>query len=124
MASASSASSGASLVAERSPGRWAIVLDMHDPETGKRKRRWHSFVGTKRQAQVRCAELIAQLQDGGAVDPSRITLAQYLDRFQADWVAHHTSAERYATSLAHVRRHLGERRLQALRPADLAAFYT
>jgi integrase len=114
-------------IRERSPNHWAIVLDMHDPETGKRKRRWHSFVGTKRQAQVRCAELIARLQDGAAVDPSRITVAQYLVRFEADWVAHHTSArtaERYATSLAHVRRHLGQRRLQALRPADLAAFYT
>jgi integrase len=114
-------------IRERSPNHWAIVLDMHDPETGKRKRRWHSFVGTKRQAQVRCAELIAQLRDGAAVDPSRITLRQFLNRFEADWVAHHTSArtaERYASSLAHVRRHLGERRLQALRSADLAAFYT
>jgi integrase len=114
-------------IRKRSPGRWAIVLDVRDPQTGERKRRWHSFAGTKRQAQVRCAELIAQLRDGAAVDPSRITVAQYLDRFQADWVAHHTSArtaERYVFSLAHVRRHLGARRLQALRPADVATFYT
>jgi integrase len=114
-------------IRERSPGHFAIVVDVRDPQTGKRKRRWHSIAGTKRQAQLRCAELIAQLRDGGAVDPSRITLAQYLGQFQADWVAHHTSArtaERYAFSLAHVRRHLGEHRLQALRPANVAAFYT
>jgi integrase len=33
------------------------------------------------------------------------------------------SAQRYAVSLRYARRHLGERRLQSLRPADLAALY-
>jgi len=41
-------------IRERSPGHWAIILDAQDA-TGKRKRRWHSFVGTKRQAQIECA---------------------------------------------------------------------
>ena len=41
-------------IKERSPGHWAIVLD-HRDAGGKRKRRWHSFAGTKRQAQVECA---------------------------------------------------------------------
>ena len=27
-------------IRERSTGRWAIVLDVRDPATGKRKRRW------------------------------------------------------------------------------------
>ena len=30
---------------ERSPGHWAIVIDVRDPDTGKRKRRWHTFAG-------------------------------------------------------------------------------
>ena len=33
-------------IRERSPGRWAIILDLHDAETGKRRRKWHSFKGT------------------------------------------------------------------------------
>jgi hypothetical protein len=90
-------------IRERSPGRWAIVIDARDPQTGERKRRWHSFAGTKRQAQVRCAELIAQLRDGAAVDPSRITLRQLLNRFEADWVVHHTSARTAVTQLARPR---------------------
>jgi integrase len=113
-------------IRERSPGHWAIVIDVRDPETGVRKRRWHSFAGTKRQAQVEAARLIAEAQGGGTVDPSRITINQYLDRFERDWVALHVSAasaQRYATSLSFVRRHLGDRRLQALRPADLAGLY-
>ena len=58
-------------IRERSPGCWAIVLDHLDPITGRRKRRWHSFKGTKRQAQVRCAELVAELQSGASIDPQQ-----------------------------------------------------
>src|SRR5262249_28254496 len=111
---------------ERSPGHWAIVIDVRDPRTGKRKRRWHSFEGTKRQAQIECARLVSELQHGGAVEPSRITVGQFLDRFERDWLATHVtarSAERYAYALKHVRRHLGGRSLQKLQPADLAALY-
>jgi hypothetical protein len=46
-------------IRERSPGRWAIVLDVCDPQTGARKRRWHSFKGNKRQAQIECARLVS-----------------------------------------------------------------
>jgi integrase len=112
-------------IRERSPGRWAIILDAQDA-TGKRKRRWHSFKGTKREAQVECARLISEMQGGGAVDPSRGTVGQFLDRFTQDWIAIHAgarTAERYRDALAHVRRHLGERPLQKLRPADIAALY-
>jgi len=36
-------------IRERSPGRWAIIIDLRDPVTGRRRRKWHSFKGTKRQ---------------------------------------------------------------------------
>src|SRR5262249_9319145 len=110
---------------ERSPGHWAIILDSRDAQ-GKRKRVWHSFQGTKREAQVRCAQLVAEAQGGGAVDPSKITLGEFLDRLERDWITLHTSArtaERYRDALAHARRHLGAQQLQKLRPADLAGFY-
>jgi len=113
-------------IRERSPGRWAIVLDHDDPMTGQRKRRWHSFRGTKREAQVRCAELVAKLQSGIAVDPNKITVVEFLDRFDRDWAALHVSArsrDRYRFALDHVRRHLGNRMLQKIHPADIAALY-
>ena len=71
-------------IRERSSGHWAIVLDTRDQATGKRKRRWHSFAGTKRQAQIECARLISEIQTGIAVEPSRITVAQFLDQ----WLKH------------------------------------
>src|SRR5215475_12230457 len=69
---------------QRSPGRWAIVIDIRDAETGKRRRRWHSFRGTKREAQVECARLVSALTGGTYIDPSRMTLAAYLER----WLDH------------------------------------
>jgi integrase len=69
---------------ERSPGHWSIILDVPDPTTGKRRRKWHSYKGTKRQAQVECARLISALQAGTYLEPSKTTLAQFLDR----WLAH------------------------------------
>src|SRR5829696_3560029 len=71
-------------IRERSPGRWAIILDVRDAATGKRKRRWHSFKGTKRQAQIESARLVSEMQGGSYLEPSRITLAQFLDR----WLDH------------------------------------
>ena len=56
-------------IRERSPGRWAIILEVKDEATGKRKRRWHSFQGTKRQAQDECARLITELKGGNALEP-------------------------------------------------------
>ena len=71
-------------IRERSPGHWAIILDQRDPATGKRKRKWHSYAGTKRQAQIECARLISELKGGAYVEPSKLTLAQFFAR----WLIH------------------------------------
>jgi integrase len=112
-------------IRERSPGRWAIVLDHHDPVTG-RKRRWVSFRGTKREAQIECAKLISELQSGAAIDRNKVTVTEFLDRFERDWVAVHVSqcsGERYHGALGHVRQHLGDRPLQKVRAAEIASLY-
>jgi integrase len=71
-------------IRERSPGKWAIVLDVGepDPKTGKKKRKWHSFTGTKRQAQSECARLIAELEAGSYIEPSKQTVGEFL----AEWL--------------------------------------
>jgi integrase len=114
-------------IRERSHGHWAIILDARDPESGKRKRKWHSFRGTKREAQVECSKLIAAISGGTYVDPSRQTVAQFLDR----WLTHMAtqlsprSHERYAEI---VRKNLvpalGAARLMKLRSAQIAEAYS
>jgi integrase len=114
-------------VRERGAGHWYAVIDIRDPMTGTRRRKWISLdCKGKRQAQLACAAIITEAQRGSTIEPNKITMTGFLDRFDRDWAATHVSAhsrERYRFALDHVRRHLGERLLQKLRPADLAAFY-
>ena len=56
----------------------------HDPKTGQRNRKWFSFSGNKRGAQVECSRLISELKRGTALDPAKVTLREYLER----WLAH------------------------------------
>jgi integrase len=111
---------------ERSPGRWAIVIDVPDPAGGRRKQRWYSFQGTKREAQRECARLISELDKGTAVEPSRMTVAAFLER----WIEHMQgqvsprSHERYAEiarkNLAPL---LGGLALTKLQPANISQAY-
>jgi integrase len=71
-------------IRERSPGHWGIIIELRDPETGKRRRKWHSFRGTKRQAQDECSRLITELNGGAYIEPARVTVGQFLDR----WLEH------------------------------------
>src|SRR5262249_21247073 len=71
-------------IRERSCGHWAIVIDVRDPATGKRRRKWHSFAGNKRQAQIECSRLISEMSGGLYVEPAKITVAQFLDRWLED----------------------------------------
>ena len=98
-------------VRERGKGRWYAVIDIRDPATGARRRKWISLPDCKgrRQAQLAIARILAELQSGASIDPSKIAVTEFLDRFDRDWIITHVSAhshERYGFALDHVRRHL------------------
>jgi hypothetical protein len=67
-------------IRERSPRHWAIILDQRVPSTQKRITRYASFRGTKREAEVRLAKLIATAANGEQVDPSKLTVKEFLGR--------------------------------------------
>src|SRR5215471_21185330 len=98
---------------ERSPGHWAIVIDVRDPATGRRKRKWHSFKGNKRDAQAQCARLITEMKDGAYVEHDRKSLNEFLDTWERDWASTNVSpktSERYSELLrTHIRPHLGKK---------------
>lgn len=114
-------------IRERSPGHWAIILDLRD-DKAQRKRKWHSFKGTKREAQAECARLITEMKDGAYVERHRQSLNEFLDRWERDWAANNVgpkSAERYLELLRlHVRPHIGGKAIQSIGVQDLNALYT
>ena len=114
-------------IRERSPGHWAIVLDVRDAATGKRKRRWHSFTGTKRQAQIEAALLISELNGGTYLEPNKTTVAQFLDRWLDDIKARVTpkTHERYSEiATKGLVPLIGNVILAKLQPAHISGAYT
>jgi integrase len=115
-------------IRRRGKSSWEIKFDLgRDPITSKRRIRYHSFKGTKRQAEVEAARLISAAATGSYIDPSRITVAQFIAHWEANWAAGNVSPktfERYCELLRkHVRPYLGAIGLQKLRPATLAELY-
>jgi hypothetical protein len=112
-------------IRERSSGRWAIILD--DPNSPSRKRRWHSFKGTKRQAQVECARLIAEIQRGSYIAPDKTSFEIYAER----WLAHiktQVSPKSHARYVELMRKNivplLGKIVLTKVKPAAISDAYT
>jgi integrase len=114
---------------ERSPGHWAIVIDVRDPATGKRKRRWHSFRGTKREAQIECAKLIAAIGKDDYVEPSKVTVAEFMRARVNQWEAASDisarTAQRYRQLVENqIAPYLGTKVLRKLRPLDMEEWHT
>jgi len=107
-------------IRQRGERSWAVVVDLPpDPATGKRRQKWHSVKGTKRDAERCLGELLHQLNTQQYAEPTRLTLAQYLE----DWLAHKASTVSRTTWLSYagiVRSHiipaLGHLPLTALTP--------
>jgi integrase len=114
-------------IRERSPGHFAIILDIQDPQTGKRRRKWHSFEGTKKEARIECSRLITEMAAGAYVEHDKKSLNDFLDTWERDWMATNVSpktGERYSELLrTHVRPHIGNKRMQAIRAQDLNTLY-
>jgi integrase len=116
-------------VRERSPGHWAIVIDVRDPATAKRRRRWHSFKGTKREAQVECARLVASLGQGSYVERSKMTVADFVrsrvDQWEAAGNISARTAQRYRQSVENqIVPHLGTKPLQKVTRLEIEAWHT
>jgi integrase len=98
-----------------------------DPVTGKRRIRYASFKGTKRDAELELARLVSQNAAGDGVDPSKATVAEFIERWGRDWATVNVgpkTAERYLQILnLYVTPHLGAMRIQKLRPVHLSELY-
>ena len=113
---------------------WELKFDAgRNPATGERKIQYHSFRGTKRAAQDKLSELLASIGKGDYVEPSKLTVAQYLRSRVAQWEAARLispsegisprTAERYRELIENqIIPHIGENQLQKLRAPDIEAW--
>ena len=117
----------------RYKGRWSIVLDLGyevDSETGLRKRRqkWITVRGTKRDAERKLAELVHRADSGIFIEPSKVTVGEWLDTWLEKAIKPPRRTLRaYETYKSAINRHLkpklGVIRLQDLRALDVERYH-
>jgi integrase len=123
-------STGTGHIRRRGTNSWEIKFDIgRDPKTGKRQTRYHSFKGTKREAQAELIRLSADVQKGGYVDPTKETVGGFLDRWDRDWASVGNNAapktlERYRGIIGkQIKPNIGVRPIQKLKAVDLTELY-
>lgn len=117
-------------IRERRENVWEINIDLgNDPATGRRRRAFHTFRGTMREAQSEERRLLVARDAGTYVAPSALKVGEFLN----DWLkAHevggnisHRTAQGYADMLRlHIAPSLGDIKLGKLQPKHLQDFYT
>jgi len=107
---------------------YSVVVDLgRDPETSKRRQKWHSGFRTKREAEAGLAELVGNVNRGTYVAPLKQTVGEVV----ADWLeaikpilreaTHHS----YSRNLRlHVLPHLGGANVGAVDPGTLNSLYS
>ena len=118
---------------KRYKGSWSIVLDLGyhvDPETGRRKRRqkWVTVRGTKRDAERKLAELIHRADTGTFIEPTKVTVGEWLDIWLEKAIKPPRRTLRaYETYKSVITRHLkpklGAIRLQDFRVIDVERYH-
>ena len=114
-------------VRKRGKASWAIVLDLGRDATGKRRQKWHAVKGTRREAETELTRLLNELRTGEYVEPSKMAVSDYLDRWLRDYAKPRVAPktyERYSQIVEkEIKPELGQHALAKLRPLHIQAFY-
>ena len=106
---------------------WYYTVDLgRDEVTGKRKQEMKRGFRTRREAESAMRKVIRSVEDGTYVHPSRKTLAQYLEEWKEDYVAHNvrpSTAREYVRVIdRNLTPNMGGHRLQELRPQHIQRY--
>ncbi len=115
-------------IRKRGKQSWAIKLDISpDPETGKRRSKWHTVHGTKRDAQRELNRLLYEIDRNQYIDPSRMTVAEFLTSWLDDIAStvRPTTLVRYTDIVeCHLKPALGSHKLAKLEPIHISAAWS
>ena len=115
-------------IRRRGERSWAIVLDLGRDAEGKRVQKWHTVQGTKKEAERKLTEILHSMSTGFYVEPSKLTVGDFLDRWLTEYAQRQVSGktyERYASIVKlHLKPELGNVVLSKLQPLQLEGAYT
>lgn len=115
-------------IIKRSRKSWTIVLDVGLDSKGKRRQRWVAVKGTKRDAEKELTRLLNAIHVGAYVEPTRLSVADYLKRWLNDYAKPNVAAktlERYTEIVSlHLIPALGPVLLAKLQPLHIQSYYS
>jgi hypothetical protein len=119
-----------SLIRRGKKSSWRLKYDAErDPITGRRVTKYVTLRGTKAQAQEQANKILAEVAAGTHVEPSKITVGEFVRARVNQWEAAGTisarTAQRYRQLVEHqIVPHIGSRELQKLKPLDIEEWHT
>ncbi len=116
-------------IVARGRGKWLVRVFLgRDPDSGKRRYYNRTIHGTKKDAERYLTATLREKDLGVFVEPARMSLDAYLDRWLEDAVKPRVrprTLQDYRRFMdRHVRPSLGGRRLDRITPLDLQKLYT
>lgn len=115
-------------IRKRGKSSWSIAVFLGRGPDGKPKYKWHTFRGSKRQAEEERARLVSQVTSGGYIEPTRMTVAEYLERWLEDYARTNVSPKTFERYAEIIRKHLieafGRQPLAKLHPLQIQAYYS
>jgi integrase len=110
------------------PDCWSIILDLCPKPAGKvLKQKWITFHGTKQEAKKRLRELLGEADRGEFVEPSKMTVGEWLDEWVEKAVKPRRCERTYKLYKIAIRLHLKPRLgaipLQQLKPVDVERYH-
>jgi integrase len=111
-------------IRRRGARSWELKFDAGRDQAGRRKTRYVSFKGTKREAEAELVKLLDARNNGVAIDPSKLSVADYLRAHLERLQVTPKTAERYKQlAEQQIIPHLGAKILQKLRPLDVQSWH-
>jgi len=116
-------------IRQRSKGSWTLFVDLgRDPETGKRKQKLLTVRGTKKDAERELRAVLARIEGGVYVKPTKLTVGEYLKQWLQDYAKVNTGPRTYEGYAGIVHAHLipalGSIPLVALQPQHIQTYYS
>ena len=114
-------------IRQRGQQSWELKFDLgRDPVTGKRISRYVNFRGPKREAQAELNRLLNSRNEGTYVDPTKMTVADYLEHWLTVYVDRQLAAKtaaRHRGIIQHqIVTHLGNVPMRKLTAVHIEAF--
>lgn len=116
-------------IVQRSKNSWSVsIYQGIDQKTGKKKYKWYTIKGTKRDAEKFANERIHEIENGIIIDSKHMTLGQYINYWYQECCITKLSPTTYESYKRNIDNYiipyLGNIKLENLMPLQLQSFYS